>query len=81
MAHAVKQILATASYWADKGYSNGSCAALIVSNQYPRFDTKIQKAMHLFTSKHGGPLHVVTKNYEFYFERVLSFQGPHRSQI
>jgi len=74
--HAVLQILNTANYWKKNKLNSGSLAALVVCTRYPRIDTKIQRAKSKFARDFKGPLHVVTKNEEFEFVRLLSFKGP-----
>lgn len=76
--HAVEQVTATADFWKEKGFSNGHMAALIVCAQYPRIDTKIQRATQAFSKKHKAPLHVVSRNSEYLFNDVLRFDGPFR---
>ncbi|WP_306393237.1 hypothetical protein [Telluria beijingensis] len=74
--HAVEQVFETASYWRDKNYRQGGIAALIVSSRVPAFNTKIAKYAARFKKSFNGPLHVVSQNREFTFERALSFDGP-----
>ena len=76
VVHAVEQILETASELATCERKRGPFGGLVVCNQYPRIDTKIQKLKAQFAKVYKGPVHVVTKNYEFRLERVLSFAGP-----
>jgi 2C-methyl-D-erythritol 2,4-cyclodiphosphate synthase len=76
VSHAVEQVFATAQLWQDKGYRIGQVAALVVCSRKPSFDTKIQRFKANFAKKFKGPLHVVSRNDEFVFEKVLSFQGP-----
>jgi hypothetical protein len=75
--HAVSQIHATARFWHKHKLFVGKIAALIVCKQYPRASTAVQRSQSSFAKTYRGPLHVVTKNYEYEFERVLSFEGPH----
>lgn len=77
--HAAKQIHATADFWSQNGLRIGKIAALIVCKQYPKASTMIQRAQQAFAKRFGGPLHVVTKAYEFRMEHVLSFKGPHKT--
>lgn len=74
--HATEQVLSTAQHWVSNELTHGHLAGLIVGTQYPRFDTKVRRGKENFTKRFRGPLHVVTRNCEFQFERVLSFQGP-----
>lgn len=75
--HGATQVLATASLWR-KVTNNPKMAALIVCNQYPKVSTTIQKKKQEFAREYKGPLHVVTANYEFELECLLSFKGPHK---
>ncbi|MGO7156464.1 hypothetical protein [Rhizobium leguminosarum] len=75
--HGADQIQATADHLKKIGYSTGKLAGLIVSTGYPKASTGIQKKAQSFSKKHRGPLHVVTKNSQFEFDRVLSAEGPH----
>ena len=76
VTHGAEQVLATAEGVGNCTQQRGPMAGLIVCRQYPRVDTKIQRLRNTFAKKFKGPIHVVTKNTEFDFERVLSFQGP-----
>lgn len=76
--HGAKQIHATAQYWRSEGHVCGKIAGLLVCTRYPRASTSIQKSQQAFQKLFSGPLHVVTKNYEYQIENVLSFKGPHR---
>jgi hypothetical protein len=73
--HAVDQVIATANFWKSKG-NTGPVSALIVSNEYPRSTTKIQRAQQRMLKDFQSPLHVATGNREYIFERVMSFKGP-----
>jgi hypothetical protein len=77
--HATKQVLATAERLATSKLLKGKTSALVVATEYPRFSTGVQKAASRFAKFYGGPLHVVTKNYEFCFDHLLSFKGPFKS--
>lgn len=74
--HAVEQILATARYWKKNGYKNSPVAGLVVCSRKPSFDTKVQRHRSKFAKEFNGPLHVVSHNDEFVFERVLAQGGP-----
>jgi hypothetical protein len=74
--HAVEQVYATALHWQENGWRFGKIAALIVCTKKPVFDTKVARFATLFAKKFKGPLHVIPKNTEFLFERVLAFDGP-----
>jgi hypothetical protein len=74
--HAVKQVHATAEFWQTKKLFVGQIAAIVVAAQYPKVNTAVQRSQNSFANRYKGPLHVVTKNYEYQFYRVLSFKGP-----
>lgn len=74
--HGTKQVMETARFWKHNGLTHGRLAGLIVCTQYPRIDTKIQRAKQSFAKLYQGPLHVITKNSEFRLEKVLAFDGP-----
>lgn len=74
--HATDQILETADFIKKSKLLAPKIAGLIVSTEYPAINTKVQRAQVKFATTFKGPLHVVTKNYEFLLENVLSFKGP-----
>jgi hypothetical protein len=74
--HAVEQVFLTAKFWHDTALNEGKIAALVVSSRYPRFDSKIARYKEKFARQFKGPLHLVTKNQEYYMERVVEFSGP-----
>lgn len=74
--HAVKQVNATAALWTDEKLRLGRLAALIVGTQWPRANTKMQKAAEAFKKRFNAPLHVATKNNEYIFEKVLRAGNP-----
>ncbi|WP_146140343.1 hypothetical protein [Alsobacter soli] len=76
--HAVDQVIATADKIKNANNEEILLGALIVCTQFPRINTKIQKAKDTMRKRFNAPLHVVTKNYEFFFEAVMSFKGPHK---
>jgi hypothetical protein len=76
--HGVKQVYETALLWDREKMRVGKIAGLIVAREYPRFNTRVRRAQEVFAKTFGGPLHVVTKNYEFEMLNVLSFSGPHK---
>lgn len=75
--HAVKQIFATAEYLRLNKMISGRLGGLVVGTRYPRFDSTVQNTRSQFARRFCGALHVVTTNYEYKFEHVLSFRGPH----
>lgn len=77
--HAVNQISETAKFLMENKDLSGKFSALIVCNQFPRASPSIQKKMNSFRKMYNAPLHVVTKNYVYIFENVLSFKGPHKA--
>ena len=74
--HAADQVFRTAQFWTNEFSRSTYIAGLIVANQYPKSSTSIQLRQQKFAKKFRGPLHVVTKNDEFYFDKILSFKGP-----
>ncbi|MEZ2145936.1 hypothetical protein AAE026_27135 [Bradyrhizobium sp. DN5] len=74
--HAVEQVLASAGFWREHQPNCASLAGLVVSRQRPRYSTSVQRAQTKFARSHKGPLHVVSSNREYVFEKVLSFKGP-----
>ena len=51
----------------------GKIAGLIIANRFPKIDTSIQRAISAFAKKHKAPLHVMTGNHEYVFEKVFEF--------
>jgi len=76
VAHAAKQIWATATFLVQDCNIKKNFSALVVARQYPKATTAVQKAQISFSKEFRGPLHVVTKNCEYDFEKVTSFKGP-----
>lgn len=76
VSHAITQVTATAALWENSDRRCGALAALIVCSQYPRIATGIQRAKERFKREYRAPLHVVSRNREYRFELVLSFEGP-----
>lgn len=76
VCHAAAQIIATARFLKKENLSIAPKAALIVCRQYPRIDTTVQRARVQFMQLCKGPLHVVARNAEYNFDRVLAFDGP-----
>lgn len=74
--HAVEQVKETIEYWISNKLINGRISSLIVCSEYPRFDTKVQRARDFLARQYKAPLHVVTKNMEFDFDALLSMRGP-----
>ncbi|MBB6219990.1 hypothetical protein [Rhizobium leguminosarum] len=74
--HGAQQVEATARLLKQMEYPVVQLAALIVSTSYPKASSTIQKAQQRFFRNFGGPLHVVTRNDSFDFERVLRADGP-----
>jgi hypothetical protein len=73
---AVKQLTATMRLWRDNKLScGGKIGALVVSRQVPKA-TIMQKVKLKFMSEFRCPIHVVSHNQEFIFERVLDSRGP-----
>lgn len=74
--HAAEQIVATATFWTTHNLSFGRLAGLVVACRYPKVSTAIQRAKVEFAKKFKGPLHVVNRNAEYEFDKLLSFTGP-----
>jgi len=74
VAHALDQLLSTAKFWTQNGYKSGKLSALVVSSQYPRFSTKMQRAGLRFKKEFNAPLHVVSRNLELKFETLFEFR-------
>lgn len=74
--HAVEQVFSTARFWHETALREGKIAGLVVSSRYPRFDSKIARYKEKFAREFKGPLHLVTKNQEYFIERVVEFNGP-----
>lgn len=75
VGHAIQQVGATLRFWSE----NAECkqkdhlAALIVCTQYPRDNTKIERARRQIAQEHQAPLHVKSRNLEYAFEALASF--------
>ncbi|MCW3640473.1 hypothetical protein [Burkholderia cenocepacia] len=77
VAHGIDQVLATAQLYLNNDLlTTGKMAALIVAKSCPSFNSAVRKGKEEFAKRFKGPLHVVTKNDTFVFERVLDFKGP-----
>lgn len=76
LMHGAKQVLATAQYMADKKCRTGRLSAIVVGVQIPSVDSRIQRAKVDFIKKFGGPLHFVSRNLEYQFDRLLAVDGP-----
>ena len=76
VAHALDQIAATIDFWKTNNLRCGKLSALVVCSKYPRVDTKVQRAKSRLAREFKAPLHIVSKNCEYSFSALLSFQGP-----
>lgn len=76
--HAIEQICATADFADANGLVCGKKAGLVLCTEHPGFNTKMQRAIEAFVTKHRGPIHARNRSGEFQFEHVLSFKGPDR---
>jgi hypothetical protein len=74
--HAADQIIRTAVHWRNALKRKEAIAGLIVGTQYPRASTSLQKKQADFAKRFKSPLHCVTRNCVYEFEKVLSFKGP-----
>jgi hypothetical protein len=75
---AVEQIFSSAKLWANIEKRSQKVSGLIVCSQYPRTSSRIMIRQERFAKEFSSPLHIVTKNYEYEFENLLSFKGPHK---
>jgi hypothetical protein len=75
VAHAIHQIVATLRFWSSLGgvEQNNHLAALIVCTQYPRDNTKIERARRQIAQEHHAPLHVKSRNLKYAFEALAKF--------
>lgn len=73
--HAVDQLLKTIEVWRDHPLrgKNTKLAALVVCSQYPRVDTRIQRAKMTFASRFRTPLHISSRGGEFVFCSLATF--------
>ena len=74
--HAAEQVNATARFLRGIDHQPAKLAGLIVASTYPKANGTVQKQQQKFYREFKGPLHVVTKNYQFDFEKILSAAGP-----
>lgn len=74
--HGVHQVEATAAFLKEIDFKPSTLAALIVSSSYPKASPTVQKSQLHFFRRFKGPLHVVTKNNKYKFEKVLKSDGP-----
>jgi hypothetical protein len=75
VGHAIQQIVATLRFWSKhvECKQKDHLAALIVCTQYPRDNTKIERARRQIEQEHHAPLHVKSRNLEYAFEALVSF--------
>ncbi len=77
--HAVEQIMATLSFWIPNSYfdkdNTFKLAGLIVCSQYPKIDTKIQRAKLAIAKKYRVPLHVRARNLDYSFCDLATFSA------
>ena len=75
--HATEQIIRTLRFWANHPERDQTArlAALVVCSQYPRIDTKIQRAKKRMAVEFRTPLHIRTRNEEYRFETLATFTG------
>lgn len=79
VAKAIEQIEATFAYLRSNGGLAKKMAALIVCRNppnHPSFNSKLLRAKDRLSAAYRAPLHIVSGNYEFHFEKVLSHKGP-----
>jgi hypothetical protein len=72
---AIRQVTATLRFWSDHAErgQNAGLAALIVCTQYPRDNTKIERASRAIAKDYRAPLHVKSRNLEYTFEALAGF--------
>jgi hypothetical protein len=75
VGHAIQQVVATLRFWSKHAEckQKDHLAALIVCTQYPRDNTKIERARRQIAQQHHAPLHVKSRNLEYAFEALASF--------
>ena len=73
--HAVDQLLKTIEMWRNHPLrgKNNKLAALVVCSQYPRVDTRIQRAKLTFASRYSTPLYISARGGEFNFCELATF--------
>lgn len=79
VAKAIEQIEATFVYLKSNGGLARKMAALIVCRNppnHPSFSSKLLRAKNRLSTAYKAPLHIVSGNYEFQFEKLLSHKGP-----
>lgn len=78
--HAIEQIEATLAFMKANDLLTDRLAALIVCSKpsrHPSFTAKLQKAKSRISQQYKAPLHIVTGNFEYKIDRLLSHTGPH----
>lgn len=79
VSKALDQIVATFEFLKASGGLTGRMAALVVCRKpstHPIFTSKLQRVRNRLSSEFRAPLHVVTGNFEYQMERLLSHMGP-----
>lgn len=71
VGYALEQIEETLIFLKKKGYAK-KIAGLVVCNEYPSVNTKIQRAKDSFRKKYAMYIHAVTKNEEYVFEKLFT---------
>lgn len=74
--HGVAQVEATAKFWTARNPGVTRIAGLVVARQHPSHSTSIQRVQTSFARAFKGPLHIVSRNRDYIFETVQSFEGP-----
>lgn len=70
--HAMKQVAATAKYLTDNRHRNGKLAGLIVSRQYPKENTIVQRGQIAFKRKFDARIQVCCGNREHDYDRLCA---------
>jgi len=79
VSKALDQIVATFEYLRASGSLTKRMAALVVCRNppcHPVFTSKLQRTRNRLSNEFRAPLHVVSGNYEYIMDCVLSHKGP-----
>ena len=81
VSKALDQIIATFEYLKNSGSLTKRMAALVVGRNppcHPLFTSKLQRTKNRLSNEFKAPLHVVSGNFEYNMDCVLSHKGPFR---
>lgn len=79
VSHALVQVKESLEKLKKKGMLQPKSAALIVCKNppnHPAFNSKLQRIKQELSKKYRAPLHVISGNYEYEFEKVLLHKSP-----